>query len=91
MKAGDKVVCVRDDRQTNGTVHGGQDIKRGLVYVIREIRNDGNGDLGLWLVGLFGGSWYDGEEACFCVTRFRPVAEVGHPPIEIHVMQEVAQ
>lgn len=90
MKAGDKVVCVDDEGQSHASIKGGDAVKKGLVYVVREVVPDpwhvkpDNYGYGLRLIGLHGGIWIRfGEEATYHPRRFRLVAEVGHPPVAI--------
>ncbi len=88
MKAGDKVVCVDD----NWTGCPGMELhkklpKKGEVYCVREVRiSTMNGKPVIHLIGLVSKTnpW-SGKEQGFRASRFRPVAEVGHPPISVSV------
>lgn len=70
----DKVVCV-DDRFTPDVAAWFTGLpKRGVVYVVRGI--DPINGTGVYLVGIYGATWFDGGERGFCQTRFRKLTDI---------------
>lgn len=97
MKAGDKVVCIKD----NWTVLPHWKAmpsawpKCGQVYTVRRIeyippRGPHKEGWGIWLVGITGDiNPHTGIEVGFQARWFRLVSEVGHPPIAAPIAAQI--
>lgn len=75
----DKVVCVDDGPVDPEKVMAMplQHVERGIVYVVRDIRHaDGPEGYAIYLTGIQGGTWYNGDEAGWRPSRFRKLSEV---------------
>lgn len=72
----DKVVCVDDSEPWIGWDSWNEPLKRGRVYVIREVRTEG-AKYGCLLVGIYGDVCpFTNEEFGFLQHRFRKLEDI---------------
>ena len=86
FKIGQKVVCINDKNQVNSSIIGKLNpVKKDYIYTIRKIDSVG----GLIFNEFIQGYYYDGEEAGFNQSRFKPLQDTWVDELLCRLMSEV--